>query len=79
MTLVEQLRARTRALTVEDLADLLGVAVRTLYKEVEDGRIPYFRVRTAIRFDGQQVADWLESKMPPRRATARQEEFAAGR
>ena len=64
MTLVEQLRTRKKALTVEELAGLLCIAVRTLYKEVEDDHIPFFRVRTSIRFDPHQVADWLETKMP---------------
>ena len=65
MTLAEQLRSRKKALTVEELADLLCIAIRTLYKEVEDNRIPFFRVRSSIRFDPHQVADWLEGKMPP--------------
>jgi excisionase family DNA binding protein len=79
MTLVEQLRARKKALTVEELADLLGVAARTLYKEVEDGHVPFFRVRTSIRFDGHQVAEWLEAKMPSQSIrTRRQKETAAG-
>lgn len=65
MTLAEQLRAKNKALTVEELADLLGIGVRTLYKEVEEDRIPFFRVRTSIRFDPHQVADWLQMKMPP--------------
>jgi len=65
MTLAEQLRSKKKALTVEELADLLGIALRTLYKEVEDDHIPFFRVRTSIRFDPHQVADWLEMKMPP--------------
>ena len=64
MSLAEQLRSKKKALTVEELADLLGVAVRTLYKEVEDDHIPFFRVRTSIRFDPHQIADWLEMKMP---------------
>jgi excisionase family DNA binding protein len=64
MSLAEQLRFKKKALTVEELADLLGVAVRTLYKEVEDDHIPFFRVRTSIRFDPHQIADWLEAKMP---------------
>jgi excisionase family DNA binding protein len=65
MTLIEQLRSKKKALTVEELAGLLCVAVRTLYKEVEDDHSPFFRVRTSIRFDPHQVADWLEMKMPP--------------
>jgi excisionase family DNA binding protein len=70
MTLAEQLRSKKKALTVEELADLLGIALRTLYKEVEDEHIPFFRVRTSIRFDPHQVADWLEMKMPAHSARA---------
>jgi excisionase family DNA binding protein len=66
MTLAERLRSKNKALKVEELADLLGVAIRTIYKEVEDNRIPFFRVRGSIRFDPHQVADWLEGKMIPR-------------
>jgi excisionase family DNA binding protein len=59
----DRLRSKNKALTVEELADLLGVAIRTVYKEVEDKRIPFFRVRSSIRFDPHQVADWLAGKM----------------
>jgi excisionase family DNA binding protein len=48
------------------LADVLGVAIRTIYKEVEEDHIPFFRVRSSIRFDPHPVADWLEGKMIPR-------------
>ena len=65
MTLAQRLRSKNKALTVEELAELLGVAIRTVYKEVEDNRIPFFRVRSSIRFDPHQVADWLEGKMIP--------------
>lgn len=77
MTLAEQLRCKKRALTVEELADLLGVAIRTLYKEVEDDHIPFFRVRTSIRFDPDQIADWLEGKMPSHSVRAQQRPEAA--
>ena len=71
MTLIEQLRSKKKALTVEELAELLCIAARTLYKEVEDDHIPFFRVRTSIRFDPHQIADWLETKMP-RHSTSRE-------
>jgi len=64
MTIAEQLRSRKKALTVEELADVLCIAIRTVYKEVEDNHIPFFRVRSSIRFDPHQVADWLDGKMP---------------
>ena len=63
MILAERLRSKNKALKVEELADLLGVAMRTIYKEVEENRIPFFRVRGSIRFDPHQVADWPEGKM----------------
>ena len=71
MMLADQLRSKKRALTVEELADVLGVAIRTVYKEAEDDRIPFFRVRSSIRFDPHQVADWLEGKMIPHSHTKR--------
>jgi hypothetical protein len=40
MNLIEQLRSKKKALTVEELAGLLWVAVRTLYEEVEDDPSP---------------------------------------
>jgi len=36
MTLAERLRSTNKALKVEALAYLLGVAIRTIYKEVEE-------------------------------------------
>jgi len=66
VTLIEQLRSKKKALTGRGVGWLLCVAIRTLYKEVEDDHIPFFRVRTSIRFDPHQVADWLEMKMPSR-------------
>ena len=63
MTIAERVRSKNKALKVEELADLLGISIRTVCKEVEDGRIPFFRVRSSIRFDPHQVADGLEGKM----------------
>jgi excisionase family DNA binding protein len=79
MTLIEQLRSKKKALTVEELAELLCVAVRTLYKEVEDDHIPFFRVRTSIRFDPHQVADWLEMKMPAHSVRTQQQDRSIAR
>jgi excisionase family DNA binding protein len=62
MTLAERLRSKNKALTVEELADLLSVSIRTLYTEVQDNRIPFFRVRGSICFDPHQVADWLKAR-----------------
>ena len=36
----------------------------TIYRLVEQGAIPHFRVGGLIRFDPQAIADWLRRKMP---------------
>jgi hypothetical protein len=61
MPLIDKLRSRKKALTVEELAGMLRVSMRTLYKEVEDDHI----LRSSIRFDARQIADWLEMKKMP--------------
>jgi hypothetical protein len=40
---------------VEELADTLCVAIRTLHREVGDDHIPFFRVRTSTCFDPHQI------------------------
>ena len=48
------------------------------FRVTPDDHIPFFRVRTSIRFDPHQVADWLEMKMPAHSVrTQRQSESAA--
>jgi hypothetical protein len=75
MTLIERLRSRKRPLTVEELAGMLRVAMGTLYKEVDDDHI----LRSSIRFDPHQIADWLEMKTMPAHSvrTRRQNESIA--
>lgn len=61
MTLIEQLRSRQKALTIEELAGVLRVAVGTLCTEVENDHI----LRSSVRFDPHRTADWLETKSTP--------------
>jgi excisionase family DNA binding protein len=64
MTLAEQVRAIKHALSVVDLARLLQLDDETIRRHVRKNRIPYFKVGMAIRFDPDQLADWLEDKSP---------------
>lgn len=74
MTLIEILESRKEALNVEQVAKLLGVSEKKIYRLTAAGVLPSFRVGNAIRFDGQDMADWLRRKKPsddqnsPRRA-----------
>jgi excisionase family DNA binding protein len=49
-----------KALTVAELALLLAVSIKTIYKMVEAGRIPHMRVFGSIRFDPATTAAWIQ-------------------
>ena len=65
-SLSEPLRAVPHALNAKELSRLLGVGVRTIYREVDNNRIPHFRIATSIRFDPLIIAAWLDSKQVAR-------------
>ncbi len=60
MTIVDQLRARTTPLKVPEAAIILGIHRVTCFKMTEDGRIPSFRIGTAVRIDPALLADYIE-------------------
>ena len=47
-------------LTIEDVAQYLGIKVKTLYARVS--KIPHYRVGRLIRFKKEDVDAWMESK-----------------
>src|SRR5437868_2126562 len=49
-------RRMTRALTAEELAEILGVSRLTLLRWAKRGKIPSFRKQNLVRFDGGNVA-----------------------
>jgi putative molybdopterin biosynthesis protein len=72
MTLIQVLESRREALTVQEVADLLGVSDKHIYEMIADGRLPAFRVGKSIRLDPQDVADWLRAKRPVAAHTGKQ-------
>lgn len=64
MTLIETLESREEALNVRQVAELLGVSDKHIYELVAQGKLPAFRVGKAVRFDPQDVADWLRKRKP---------------
>jgi excisionase family DNA binding protein len=50
------------ALTVPELADLLGFSRTTMYDMVARGVIPYIKIGTSIRFDPVAVARWVRAR-----------------
>jgi len=75
MTLAEHLRTIKHALGVHDLADILQLDEGTIRRYVRRNHIPYFKIGMTIRFDPDQVADWLESKSPISIKTVKLEKY----
>lgn len=46
-------------LKVQDLVRLTGFRKTAIYQMVEDGRIPYLRFGSSIRFDPIAIAAWM--------------------
>jgi excisionase family DNA binding protein len=63
MGLAEQIEKHHRALTVNELAGIIGLAPRTIRDRVANGSIPAFKIGAAIRFDPKAVATWLRGQV----------------
>ena len=47
------------ALKVEQVAELLNVSPRHIYKLVQDNQIPHVKIGSAVRFDSKDISDWI--------------------
>ena len=65
MSLGDFLDKRATALTVSEVAEILNISERHVYKLASASIIPSFRVGSAIRFDPSLVAAWLRQKAGP--------------
>lgn len=65
MNLADSLDGRTNALTVSDVAELLNISERQVYKLAAENRIPCFRIGGSVRFDPAAFAAWLRQKIAP--------------
>lgn len=61
-SLANLVRRRRTAWTAEELAEVLSLSRKHIYKLAKNGRIPSLRIGGAIRFDPHATAEWLESK-----------------
>ena len=50
------------ALTAKQLATMLNISPKTVFKLAKAGRIPSFRVGSAVRFDARHIIDWLRNQ-----------------
>jgi excisionase family DNA binding protein len=61
-SLASLVRRRRTAWTAEELAEVLSLSRKHIYKMAKKGRMPSLRIGGAIRFDPHATAAWLESK-----------------
>ena len=59
LSLADRIERMERALTANELAEMLTVSRITIFKQAKAGRIPSFHVGTCVRFDPRSVAQWL--------------------
>jgi excisionase family DNA binding protein len=61
-----------RLMTIQEMAEFTGLSIQTLYKMVNQRRIPYVKVGRLLRFESQLIDEWLKANtvmpMPERRA-----------
>ena len=63
--LTDCLEGKRHALVVTDIAELLSISERQVYKLVAAHRIPCFKIGGLIRFDPLAISAWLRQKMSP--------------
>jgi len=70
--------AMQKILTISEVAELLKVHPITVYRLIKQGKLPYFRIGRVLRFDADQLEDWLlvkQQKAEARNCGARIELF----
>jgi excisionase family DNA binding protein len=60
--LASLVRRRRTAWTAEELAEVLSLSRKHIYKLAKKGRMPSLPIGEAIRFDPHTTTTWLESK-----------------
>ena len=52
-------------MSIDQLAQRLGITVRYVRRLVADKRIPYLKVGKLVRFDSEEIAQWLNGQRRP--------------
>ncbi|MEK6641658.1 MAG: helix-turn-helix domain-containing protein [Nitrospirota bacterium] len=60
---------KTQHLSIKELATFIGVSTDTIRRAVRKGEIPATRVRTALRFDLQEVSTYMQRNAKARFGT----------
>ena len=59
-------------MTAQEVADLLQVPKSWMYESARDGRVPHVRLGRYVRFERDQIEEWLSTiRLPGRDYAAR--------
>lgn len=61
LNLPDYLESRCRALLVSEVAELLRISPRQVYKLAAERQLPSIKIAGCIRFDGVALASWLRN------------------
>jgi excisionase family DNA binding protein len=50
-----------KIVTVKELSEIINVKVKTLYQWAEMGQIPSIKMQGALRFDLDDIQEWLKT------------------
>jgi excisionase family DNA binding protein len=59
--------ALPQLLTIDQLAERLGVSIRHIRRLVAERRVPYLKVGWLVRFDPAEITAWLDDARHPQR------------
>ena len=62
MILADVVEQKKEALRVEDVARILDISVKQIYKMAAKGQIPSLKIANCVRFDPHEVAVWLRGQ-----------------
>lgn len=62
MMLAEIVEGKKEALRVAEVARILDVSIKKIYRMAAKGQIPSLKVSSSIRFDPKDIAAWLRSQ-----------------
>lgn len=60
--LFTELERRKTFLTVEELADILNVSTKSVYRMTKKGILPHMKIGTQIRLEAATTARWLRGR-----------------
>lgn len=62
MILAEIIESKKEALRVAEVAQILDLSIKQIYRMAAKGQIPSLKISNSIRFDPHDVAVWLRNQ-----------------